>query len=95
MPQISSFQFVVGEWAKETFPAQTNESNIAHLMREVKELKKGNTEEEAADCFLILLNIAHREGFDLCRAAEKKFSINRKRKWGKPDSQGVVEHIKG
>jgi len=92
---LKAFQYAVGEWGKQTFPWQTIESIIAHLKREVKELSDDPGTEEAADCFLLLLNLAHRLGFDLKEEAEAKFRINRKRKWGKPDSQGVVEHIRG
>lgn len=55
------------------------------------------TEFEYADCFMLLLDSAHHFGlsaeniFDLTR---KKLEINKKRKWGEPDKNGVVEHIK-
>jgi len=31
---------------------------------------------------------------DICEAIESKMQINFKRKWGKPDKNGVVNHIK-
>jgi hypothetical protein len=30
---------------------------------------------------------------DICKAISEKFEINKKRKWGKPDANGVVNHI--
>lgn len=53
--------------------------------------------EEVADCQLLLLDIAAHMGFDvnviLC-ASRSKHEINKSRKWGKPDVNGVVEHIR-
>ena len=55
------------------------------------------TEMEFADCFMLLLDSAHH--FDLTaenliNLTRKKLDINKSRKWGKPDKNGVVEHIK-
>jgi len=52
---------------------------------------------EFVDCFMLLIDgikhfgISEEELFKLSRI---KFDINRNRKWGKPDKNGVVEHIK-
>ena len=90
----SHIQKTVGEWGCETFSKATNTTIIAHLKREVNELEDDCDPEEAADCLLLLLHLAHREKFDLLAEAQKKFAINKKRKWGEPDSEGVVEHIR-
>jgi NTP pyrophosphatase (non-canonical NTP hydrolase) len=50
--------------------------------------------EEAADCLMLLLHIAHRNSIDLEEAARQKFEVNKRRQWGKPDADGVCEHIK-
>ena len=89
---MSNFQIQVGEWGDRTFPNGTPESIVAHLKREVKELAESHVPEEAADCFLLLLHHAHRCGYDLMIEAFKKFEINKKRKWGEPDKEGVIEH---
>lgn len=88
-----SFQREVGEWGIRTFPDCTPESLVCHLRKEVEELAEDNNPEEAADCFILLLNHAHRCGYNLIIEAFKKFKINQKRKWGKPDKDGVIEHI--
>jgi hypothetical protein len=31
---------------------------------------------------------------DICQAIQEKFEINKSRKWGKPDANRVVKHIK-
>jgi NTP pyrophosphatase (non-canonical NTP hydrolase) len=52
---------------------------------------------EFADCFMLLLDSASHFGLtagNLLYYTEQKLEINKKRKWGKPDENGVVEHIK-
>lgn len=54
-------------------------------------------QEELADCFLLLLDCTAHIGFSvqsLMLLASEKHEINKKRQWGKPDANGVVEHIK-
>lgn len=51
---------------------------------------------ELADCFTLLLDVAAHENInvsDLLDASEEKLEINKNRKWGNPDENGVVEHI--
>jgi hypothetical protein len=51
---------------------------------------------ESVDCFTLLLDILAHEGFNvdhLIDASHRKLEINKKRKWGKPDENGVFEHI--
>jgi NTP pyrophosphatase (non-canonical NTP hydrolase) len=48
--------------------------------------------DECADALLLLLHIAHAEGFSLLGAARRKFTENQLRTWLQPDTQGVVEH---
>jgi len=93
---MKNFQSEDGEWASKTFPQATNQSITEHLKREVNELSNSKDScdtSEAADCLLILLHHAHKNGYDLLSEAKSKFEINKKRKWGKPDKLGVVEHV--
>lgn len=93
----------------ETFPTSNAISKLHHLSREVPELveeleqfdKGGGSIQrikmEYADCFLLLMGSAAIAGFtadDIAAFVREKLEINRKRKWGKPDAQGVVLHIK-
>ena len=51
---------------------------------------------EFADCFMLLFNCATNEGFNIANiydVVKEKLEINRKRIWGKPDKNGVVNHI--
>jgi len=101
---MNSKQFIeVTDWQKETFGESTALSKIAHLKEEVEELETDVFHQakdrrlEFADCFLLLFGAAKADGMsyeDICDAIDEKMSINRKRKWGKPDENGVVNHIK-
>ena len=87
----------VGNWAVQTFPKATTKSIIAHIKKEIKELEDASDDglsEECADIYMMLLHIAHRQRFDLFLAAKNKLEINKRRKWGLPDKDGVVEHIR-
>jgi len=62
------------------------------------ELKESELEKryEFADCFMLLIAAAKMEGMsgnDLILITRLKLALNKKRKWGKPDENGVVEHI--
>lgn len=93
----------VTQWQQETFGRATSLSKVAHLSEEVNELADAidlNLKDkrlEFADCFLLLFGAASSDGMtyeDICAAIDEKMKINRSRKWGQPDSNGVVKHIK-
>lgn len=53
--------------------------------------------EEYADCFMLLLDSVHHYGLNaeiLLAATRGKLEVNKQRKWGKPDENGVVEHVR-
>ncbi len=91
---MNNFQKQVGEWAGKKFPQSNNLSITKHLEREVKELIDSNEPVEAADCFLLLLHHAYKNGYDLLEEAKNKFQSVQFREWGSPDKDGVVEHIR-
>ncbi len=52
---------------------------------------------EYADCLLLLLDAISCEKLSvkvIVRAAYEKLEINKTRKWGTPDANGIIEHIK-
>ena len=91
---LVKLQEEIGSWAKKTFPTATPESWVKHLKREVKELEESQGPEEASDMFILLLGWCHIKGCQAYEIIDKKMQINYKRKWGRPDAEGVVEHIK-
>lgn len=97
----------ITEWQDSIFTQATPLSAVKHLQREVRELFRDlcygkpvggsyseNVASEIADCFLLIISVAHLAGVDLETAVKEKMSINRMREWGKPDAQGVVEHVR-
>jgi NTP pyrophosphatase (non-canonical NTP hydrolase) len=94
----------VTQWQKETFPEATPLSKLHHLKEEIDELTHAvffeysvdATRLEFADCFLLLFGAAKAYGMsyaDIEKCVNDKLAICRKRKWGKPDKNGVVKHI--
>lgn len=92
----------ITDWQRKTFKAATALSKVEHLIEEVQELKEDiksqnpNRGHEYADCLFLLFGAAKADGFeyeDLVRFTEEKLEINKKRKWGTPDSNGVVKHV--
>lgn len=95
----------ITEWQKMTFPQATTLSKLNHLEEEIEELHvdlvekapESNIRSEFADCFILLFGAAASHGMsysDICTAIKDKMAINITRKWGKPDANGVVNHIK-
>lgn len=89
----------ITQWQEKTFGKREQpHPPIHHLEKEVKELIENPYDIlEYADCFFLLFNAAHIVGFtpeQLLEGIKEKFEINKKRKWGKPDNQGVVLHVK-
>ena len=88
-----------GTWADATFAPDGGYRGpgiVAHLKKEVVELAENPRDmEELADCMLLLFHLAHQNGGNLQSAIARKFAINQRRKWGKPDANGVVEHVRG
>lgn len=95
-------QFItVTKWQDETFTKGTLLSYINHLEEEVVELKKNTenkqyTQEEIADCFLLLFAICNKCKLnyeDVVTLIDEKMKINRNRQWGKVNEKGYVKHI--
>jgi NTP pyrophosphatase (non-canonical NTP hydrolase) len=95
----------IASWQKETFGEATALSKANHLAQEVIELitdlknnaPEINVKKEFADCFILLFGAADSYGMsyeDICHVIYAKMQINYKRNWGKPDENGVVNHIK-
>jgi len=91
---LPTFQREVHAWSVATFPVQTPESKIAHLLKEVTELAEHPADpSEMADCLILLCGIAELAGVDLLTAARAKMEVNCARSWGEPDELGVQSHI--
>jgi NTP pyrophosphatase (non-canonical NTP hydrolase) len=95
----------ISDWQKKTFGHSTAASKVAHLIEEVEELNEclvsgvegKEIEHEFADCFILLFGAAASFGMDyeyISKVIDSKMEINYKRKWGKVQPNGVVNHIK-
>lgn len=104
MEKVQKFMDEVHQWADATFGSERKVTAVLHhLKQEVPELieaiEQNKTENEIqlefADVFILVLNAASKHGLtanDLMLNAELKMAINRNRKWGKADENGVVNH---
>lgn len=99
MSDMDALQASIGEWAAATFPDRPTSGIVKHMRREVEELDiavedDGGSAYEVADVIILALNLAHRMGFSAAEAVEAKMRVNRARKWGPADSEGVREHVR-
>ena len=107
--ELQNLMNEISEWSDKTFGyGQRNPAILYHLKKEVNELIETFVQSaidspqnrimrmEFADCLMLLLDSAKHAGFtanELLKATGEKLEINKKRKWGKPDENGVVEHL--
>jgi phosphoribosyl-ATP pyrophosphohydrolase len=95
----------ITRWQKEIFTSATDITALAHLQEEVREVKEAVflevnemlVAEEYADCFMLLFGSAALHGLsyeDICNVIKRKFEVNKQRKWGKPNEDGYVKHVK-
>ncbi|HXG72820.1 MAG TPA: dATP/dGTP pyrophosphohydrolase domain-containing protein [Gemmatimonadaceae bacterium] len=94
-----TIQRAVGEWGEQTFPHASPASIVVGLQCEVEELARAvesgtsfSAEEEMANCYLLLLHLAHRSDVDLVEAGAAKFIVNKQRTWDPPDADSVSGH---
>ena len=100
----------IAEWSDKEFgERQRTVPILYHLKKEVPEaidacqnylesdFYNGRAKLEIADCFMLILDAAthfNMSAEDLIFYTALKLDINKNRKWGKPDVNGVIEHIK-
>ena len=94
----------VTQWQVKTFPGTTKESVAKHLVKESNELLEAvqqktdeEVQEEIADNFILLFNLAKKynmDYWDVVVTIEKKTFKNLSRTWKAPDADGCVHHEK-
>jgi len=93
----------VTDWQEATFKEIKTMPLLRHLGQETEEvivsILMNDTDKrlEFADCFILLMGAAKADGMsyeDICSAIKEKLEINKKRTWGEPDSNGVINHVK-
>lgn len=86
-------------WSDSAFGASRSPVGpLKHLAKEVREARrKPDDVMEYADMLLLIMNAAHCNGWDgsmLMEAVGLKLKVNRQRKWGALNSEGISEHVK-
>lgn len=104
MKDLQKLMDDIREWSDATFgEGQRTIPILHHLIKEVPEAIQACDRDaetaiyEFADCMMLLLDAANHHGIsaeDLLISVRAKLEINKHRKWGKPDKNGVIEHIK-
>lgn len=88
----------IGVFTDKTFGESTPQSKAHHLAEEAMEAAADPSDIiEWADCTILLLDAVRKAGFttdDLFAAVQRKMEINKSRKWGEKDENGVVRHVK-
>lgn len=97
----ATLQTDISTWSRETFGSSTPQV-LTKLQAEFSELleatqgtepDRAEVAKESADVLFMLLQLAENMGYDLLEETQKKFEVNRKRKWKKqPD--GTFQHVK-
>ena len=95
---------VIKKWQNETFPDGNALAQAHHLKEEVEELIEAiesenieHTFKELADCQILVAGISANLGLNHEAHDEnvnQKMAINILRVWGKPDKNGVINHVK-
>jgi NTP pyrophosphatase (non-canonical NTP hydrolase) len=104
MNRLQQLMDEIVEWSSKTFGARSGQTTLGvcnHLAKEVGELYDGLTandyEEEFADCFMLLLELAKFSGISAEKLVDltyQKLEVNKNRKWGNILPDGSIEHIK-
>lgn len=100
LPSVEPLQILqdrIWSWQTVTFPIQTHDAKIAHLIQEAGELRNAPRDlSEWADVLILFLGAAALQQINaaqLIESAHCKMDINERRQWSKPDAQGVYHHL--
>lgn len=83
------------EWADRVYPHRTPYAALTKMIvEEVPELLHGGLEdpEEYADVLIMLVDLAHLQGFDIVEAAHRKMDRNERRNWAIDPDTGLLNH---
>lgn len=100
MNSLDEIKDKIAEFSDKTFGKdRPYTAPLHHLKKEVVEAIESGEIEEFVDCLLLLLD-AYRKRFPdfdtqiLLNCCDEKIQTLYKRRYGKPDENGVVEHIR-
>jgi hypothetical protein len=100
-PTLNEIKDRIAAFADKTFGKKRSYTiPLYHLKEEIDEVISSNGSQfEYADCLLLLLDSYRKKHPDksidyFLSVCDEKIELCKKRKWGKPDKNGVVRHIK-
>lgn len=101
---FSEYLRTISKWQRDTFPKVTPKAALGKFEKEVNEfadlLLSGDIPrhedlcDEAADVFIVLVQVCDALGVDLKEAVDRKMQINFKRDWVIAED-GTGQHVKG
>jgi|JRYD01.1.fsa_nt_gb hypothetical protein len=98
MDRWQALQDDIGAFTDKTFGQSTPQAKAHHLAEEAMEAAADPQDIlEWADCTILLFDAVRKAGFtteDLYQGVLRKMEINKNRKWGEKDANGVVRHVK-
>lgn len=98
---LDKFWNELSVWSQATFGSDSvrgPQGPLKHLKKEVEEcLKNPSDIFEYADLLFLVFDSCRRAGFtydELCTTVHAKLEINKNRRWGKPNENEAIEHIR-
>ncbi len=91
---IRQLQDRITRWADSKFPQRTTKDILLKLYEEIGEYARDpKAALEIGDVFILLLDVASRNGIDVHRAIEEKMDINEGREWQVDANTGIMRHV--
>ena len=91
---IRQLQDRITRWADVNFPQRTTADILLKLYEEVGEYARDpRAALEIGDVFILLLDVASRNGIDVHKAIEDKMEINESREWRVDENTRIMRHV--
>jgi NTP pyrophosphatase (non-canonical NTP hydrolase) len=91
---IRQLQDRITRWADVNFPQRTTADILLKLYEEVGEYARDpRSALEMGDVFILLLDVASRNGIDVHKAIEDKMEINESREWRVDENTRIMRHV--
>lgn len=99
MSELQKIMNEIASWSDSVFgEGRPPTAPLHHLKKEVREaIENPDDDSEYADMLMLILDAYRMKGGtanELIKYTYNKLEENKQRKWGKPDKNGVVEHVR-
>ena len=93
MSSIDQLAQEIHIWANSVFPDRQVQDIFLKSVEEISEMiRDPDSAHEMADMFILLLDLAKIQGFDIEAAIREKMEINRNRKWQVDRHTRIMRH---